>query len=249
MNTATNNARIPQIIAAMSGRQASAVSDTSLRDGIAIKLDTLSNIAGRPIVQSMLRSYAEAVCRAAAHTIIFEDEVYIAMEMGAAGEFDVPSTITKDHVSAWITAYASSNERRLAQEQVSIAPARARRADAARKSDELRRDFEVNGLRRAWQTFIQEGWAFREGYGSVLYDRIGVEAIRATLTPAQITEAKGRAIDGVRRDYPQKFRSATSSEVEQADVFKMHFKAQLCRAYFQELRARGLTVNQTPAEL
>ena len=248
MNTATNNARIPQIIAAMSGRQASAVSDTSLRDGIAIKLDTLSNIAGRPVVQSMLRSYAEAVCRAAAHTIIFEDEVYIAMEMGAAGEFDVPATITKDHASAWITAYASSNERRIAQEQVSVSSARARRADAARKADELRRDFQENGLRRAWETFIQEGWTFREGFGAVLYDRIGVGSIRALLSSGQIVSSKQRAMDGVRRAYPQKYRTASDTDVAQADVFKMHYKAQLCRAYFQELRARGLTVTQTPAQ-
>lgn len=238
--------RVPQIIAAMNGRQAASVNDAKMRDAVRLKLQQLADVQGKSQTPTNLAGYAAAVCRAAAKTIIFENEVLVAMEMGAAGEFDVPTTMTQANCASWITAYAASGDRRAAQEQISLNAARDRRRADAVSSEAQRSDFDRNGLVRAWTSFVKEGaWSFREGYGAVLYDRIGVAAVRALLDSGKIAAARSAALASVRRDYPQKYRTAPEDEVAATDVFKMHAKAQLARAYFEELRARGMEITNT----
>lgn len=242
--------RVPQIIAAMKGRQAAAVNDSRLRDAVRLKLEQLANVQGRPLTKSALASYAVAVCQAAGRTIIFEDEVLVALEMGAAGEFDVPPKINQKNVAAWVTAYVVSGDRRAAQEQISLNAARDRRRLDSVTAAEQREDFERNGLRRAWTTFIEEGsWTFITGYGAALYDRIGRQAVRALLHSGQVADARVAALAAIRREYPQKYRNAPEGEIEATDVFKMHAKAQMARAYFEELRRRGLDITDKPAQL
>lgn len=234
--------RQQQIIAAMNGRQAAAVKDSKLRDTVRFKLDELARIVGVELIPSMLASYTTSVLQAAAHTILFENEIPIALEMGAAGELpDADRKLTKANCSAWVTAYAISSERRQAQEAISLNAMRDRKRADAVAAEELRRDFEENGIRRAWATFIEEGsWTFITGYGAALYDRIGRQAIGALLGSDKRAAAVTAALAAVRHGYPQKYRTAPEEEVAATDVFKMHCKAQLCRAYFETLRQKGL---------
>ena len=135
------------------------------------------------------------------------------------------------------------------QESISIASARDRaRADSV-TADEKRREFEREGLVRAWQTFIERGtWDFFPGFAAVLYDRIGRDAVRALLTDEQLEKARVAAVSACRRDYPQKYRTAKEEEIVQTDVFKLHAKAQLCRTYFETLREKSLDINLNPTE-
>lgn len=242
------SSRVPQIIAAMKGRQAAAVNDGKLRDAVRLKLDQIAAIMKSPATKTSLVGCAAAVCRAASRTIIFEEEVLVAMEMGAAGELDVPNVINQSNCAAWVTAYAASGDRRAAQEHISLNAARDRKRIDAIAADESRRAFEDDGLRRAWQTFLEDGsWTFREGYGAALYAKIGVTAIRALLPSDRIAAARTAALASVRRDYPQKYRTAPEEEVAAADIFTMHYKAHLARTYFEELRTRGLSIDNAGA--
>lgn len=241
--------RQQQIIAAMNGRQAAAVKDSKLRDAVRFKLEELGRIAGVELTSTLASSYTASVLSAAAHTIIFEDEVIVALEMGAAGE--LPGTdrrFSKQSCAAWVTAYAISSERSQAQEKISLNAARDRKRTDAVAADELRRDFQENGLHRAWETFIEDGsWTFRPGYGAVLYDKIGRAAIGALLGSDRRAAATREAIAACRHDYPQKYRTAAEDEVAATDVYKMHLKARLARAYFETLRERALTIDYNPA--
>ena len=243
--------RQQQIIAAMNGRQAAAVKDSKLRDAVRFKLEELGRIAGVELTSTLASSYTASVLSAAAHTIIFEDEVIVALEMGAAGE--LPGTdrrFSKQSCAAWVTAYSISSERRQAQEAISLNAARDRKRTDAVAADELRRDFQENGLRRAWETFIEDGaWTFRPGYGAVLYDKIGRSAIGALLGSDRRAAATREAIAACRHDYPQKYRTAAEDEVAATDVYKMHLKARLARAYFETLRERALTIDYNPAAI
>lgn len=242
------SSRVPQIIAAMKGRQAAAVNDGKLRDAVRLKLDQIAAIMKSPATKTSLVGCAAAVCRAASRTIIFEEEVLVAMEMGAAGELDVPNVINQSNCAAWVTAYAASGDRRAAQEHISLNAARDRKRIDAVAADELRRDFQENGLHRAWETFIEDGsWTFRPGYGAVLYDRIGRAAIRALLGSDRRAAATREAIAACRHDYPHKYRTAAEDEIAATDVYKMHLKARLARAYFETLRERALTIDYNPS--
>ena len=244
------NQRTAQIMAAMKGRQASAVNDDRLRVDVRFKIEQLAKLQGRVLVKSAVESCTNNVIRAAAHTIIFEDEVCIALEMGAAGEFgEAEKIITRENCAKWITLYAVCEDRSAAQQQISLNAARDRKRMDSVAADELRRDFQENGLRRAWVTFVEEGaWTFLPGYGAVLYDKIGREAVRALLNSDRIAAARLDAEAAVRHDYPQKYRTAPSAEVYATDVCKMHMKAQLARAYFETLRDRSLDITYNPAE-
>ena len=243
--------RQQQIIAAMNGRQAAAVKDSKLRDAVRFKLEELGRIAGVELTSTLASSYTASVLSAAAHTIIFEDEVIVALEMGAAGELpDTDRRFSKQSCAAWVTAYAISSERRQAQEAISLNAARDRKRTDAVAADELRRDFQENGLHRAWETFIEDGsWTFRPGYGAVLYDKIGRAAIGALLGSDRRAAATREAIAACRHDYPQKYRTAAEDEVAATDVYKMHLKARLARAYFETLRERALTIDYNPAAI
>ena len=109
---------------------------------------------------------------------------------------------------------------------------------------ELREAFEREGLRRAWTEFVEaETWEFRPGYAAVIYDRIGKEAIRAILTAEQVVASRADARAALRRDDPKRYRTMADEEMETRPVYKMYWKAQLCRAYFEELRKRSLDVD------
>lgn len=241
--------RSKQIASAMCGRLASQVNDNALRDAVRSKLVDLAQQAGRPMLAGSVTGFVLAATQAAAKTLIFESEVVIALEMGAAGELDAPTTITQSNVKAWITNYAVCGDRRAAQESISIASARDRARMDSVTADEKRRDFEREGLVRAWQTFIERGtWDFFPGFAAVLYDKIGRDAVRALLTDEQLEKARVAAVSACRRDYPQKYRTAKDEEIHATDVFKLHAKAQLCRAYFETLRERSLDITFNPVE-
>lgn len=241
--------RKEQIIAAMNGRQAAAVKDTKLRDTVRFKLEELCRITNQPATSHFIAGYVVAVLQAVARTVIFENEVPVLLEMGAAGELpDTSQKISQQTLKAWVVAYAVSDVRRQAQETISLNAARDRKRTDAVAADELRRDFQENGLRRAWETFIEDGsWTFRPGYGAVLYDKIGRAAIGALLGSDRRAAATREAIAACRHDYPQKYRTAAEAEVAATDVYKMHLKARLARAYFETLRERALTIDYNPA--
>lgn len=237
-------ARQLQIVDAMTGRQASAVNDNALRDAVRSKLIELATAEGHPLQTNQIGGIVAKVLENAARTIIFEAEVPIALAMGAAGELDVAGNINQTNAGKWITSYAVCGDRRAAQNWISIQSARDRARTDAVTSDELRRDFEANGLRRAWETFVTEGaWSFIPGYAAALYGKIGVAAVRALVPQEKIDAARADALAACRRDYPQKYRTAAKNDIEATDVFRLHCKAQLCRAYFEELRSRSLDIN------
>lgn len=231
-----------QITAAMSGRQASAVNDNKLRDAVRFKVAEICRITGQPYTPQLLAGYINAVLQASARTILFEAEVPVALEMGAAGELpDTERKVNQANLKSWVFAYASSDARREAQQLVSLNAARDRARMDAISREEMRRDFEENGIRRAWQSFLEEGrWTFREGYGAALYQKIGKTAIRALLPSDRIAQANRDAVDALRKTYPQRFRTMPADEIRETEVFRMHFAAQLCRAYFETLRDKGL---------
>lgn len=242
--------RSKQIASAMCGRLASQVNDNALRDAVRSKLVELAQQAGRPMLAGSVTGFVLAATQAAAKTLIFESEVVIALEMGAAGELDAPTTITQSNVKAWITNYAVCGDRRAAQESITLASARDRARMDSVTADEKRREFERNGLREAWDDFVREGaWPFiSAGFAAVLYDKIGVEAVRALLTDEQLEKARVAAVAACRRDYPQKYRTAKEDEILATDVFKLHAKAQLARTYFETLREKSLDINLNPTE-
>ncbi|MCR5071185.1 MAG: hypothetical protein K6A62_04590 [Bacteroidales bacterium] len=242
--------RSKQIAQAMNGRQAAQVNDNALRDAVRSKLIDIAQEAGRPLDATSVSGIVAAVLRSASNTIIFEAEVPIALEMGAAGELEHEGrNINQTNCAKWIVAYACCGDRRAAQESISLGAARDRaRADAV-TADAQRRTFEAEGLMNAWRAFIEEGeWSFREGFGAVLYDRIGKGAITALLNSERIAKARLAAFSSVRRDYPYKYRTAPDTEVEDTAIFKMHAKAHLARAYFETLRERSLDITFNPTQ-
>ena len=241
------NQRTAQIMAAMKGRQASAVNDDRLRASVRFKVEQLAKLQRRELTKSVVESCTNSAVRASAHTIIFEDEVCIALEMGAAGELGDDKIITRENCSKWVTLYAVCPDRSAAQQQISLNSARDRKRLDAVVADELRRDFQENGLRRAWETFLEEGaWTFRPGYGAALYDKIGRLAVGSLLGSDVRARATVDAVAACRHDYPQKYRTAPEEEILRTDVFKMHKKALLARAYFETLRERALDITYNP---
>lgn len=237
--------RQKQIIGAMSGRQASAVADNNLHEAVRSKLLEIGTNTGHPLQVNAVPGIVAAVLRSAARTLIFEGEVPIALEMGAAGELEhEATTINQTNASKWVTAYACCGDRRAAQNWISIQSARDRARTDAVASTELREAFDREGLRTAWTEFVKSGtWDFRPGYAAVIYKRISPEAIRALLTKDQLAAAKVAARDALRRDDPRRYRTMSDEDLEARPIFSMYWKAQLCRAYFEELRSRSLDID------
>lgn len=237
--------RQQQIIGTMTGRQASQVNDTALQDAVRSKLIELGTTTGHPLTTTALPGIVAAVLRVSAKTILFEAEIPLALEMGAGGELEHESTtINQTNAAKWVTAYACSGDRRAAQNWISIQSARDRARTDAVACTELRETFERDGLRTAWTEFVKSGvWDFRPGYAAVIYKRIGPDAIRALLTKDQLAAAKVEARDALRRDDPRRYRTMNEEELEARPIFGMYWKAQLCRAYFEELRRRSLDIN------
>lgn len=237
-------ARQQQIVAAMTGRQASAVNDNALRDAVRSKLVEIATAQGHPLQVNQIGGTVARVLEAAARTIIFEGEVPIALAMGAAGELDAATNITQGNAAKWVTTYAVCGDRRAAQNYISIQSARDRARTDAVACTELRETFERDGLRTAWTEFVKNGvWDFRPGYAAVIYKRIGPDAIRALLTKDQLAAAKVAARDALRRDDPRRYRTMSDEDLEARPIFGMYWKAQLCRAYFEELRRRSLDID------
>lgn len=242
--------RVKEIAAAMNGRTAAQVNDNSLRDSVRDKVVGLAQASGRPLTASAVSSIVAAVLRAAAQTLIFEGEVVIALEMGAAGELEHEGlAVNQINCTKWVLAYAVSGARSAAKQQLSIGAARDRARMDSVTADEKRREFKREGLVRAWKTFVERGaWDFFPGYAAVLYDMIGRDAVRALLTDEQLEKARVAAVSACRRDYPQKYRTAKDEEIHATDVFKLHAKAQLARTYFETLRERSLDITFNPLE-
>lgn len=235
--------RQQQITAAMQGRLAAQVNDSRLRDAVRFKVQELCNIMKYPSTPQSLAGYTSAVLQAAAKTIIFEDEVCVALEMGASGE--LPNTeqrITQAALRSWVIAYAASEDRRKAQEQISINSARDRARMDAIQAEENRRGFEEEGLRRAWQTFLAEGWTFRPGYAAALYNLIGKVYIRDFLSTEEIAHAKAAARTALRHADPRRYRTMPDADLDATPVMQMYWKAQLVRYYFEIHKAKGLDI-------
>ena len=245
------NQRTAQIMAAMKGRQASAVNDDKLRTDVRFKIEQLAKLQGRELVKSAIESCTNNVIRAAAHTIIFEDEVCIALEMGAAGEFgETEKMLTRENCYKWVNLYAVCEDRSAAQYQISLNAARDRKRIDSISAEEKRRDFQENGLRRAWATFVEDGgWCFMtKGYGAALYDKIGALAVRALLDSGKIAAAKVAAIADLRHDYPRKYRTCQEEEISKDDL-DMYWKNRLARTYFETLRERALDITYNPVAI
>lgn len=242
--------RVKQIAAAMSGRKASQVNDNSLRDAVRGKLVELAQQNGRPLDPAFLSAIVSSVLRSAAQTVIFEAEVLVALEMGAAGELEHEGTnINQTNAAKWVVAYACSGDRSAAQQQLALGSTRDKARASSAVAEAKREDFQRDGLLNAWRLFMERGeWDFFDGYGAAIYEKIGKDAVRALLSPEQIGKAKIAALSAVRRDYPQKYRTAPDVEVVKTDVFKLHAKAQLCRAYFETLRERSLDITYNPVK-
>lgn len=239
--------RQKQIFGAMSGRQASAVADNTLHEAVRSKLIEIGSNTGHPLHVNAVPGIVAAVLRSASRTLIFEGEVPIALEMGAAGELEhEATTINQTNASKWVTAYACCGDRRAAQNMISIQSARDRARIGAVAAEELRERFRQDGLRRGWEYFIANGWNFRPGYGASLYDRIDKTAVRSLLNGETIAEAKGAAIDALRRDDPHRYRTMPQPDLEATPTFTMYWKAQLCRAYFERLREQRLDITFKP---
>lgn len=237
------NSRTDQIRAALAGRKAAAVNDSAMMDAVRFKLESLSGVKGTILTRTAVRGIAAAVCRAAARTVLYEAEVPVALEMGAAGELDLPDTVNQTNAASWITAYAVCPDRSAAVHADRIDAFRDRARTDGAVNEEARQDFCRAGLYRAWCAFVAEGaWTFREGYGAALYDRIGRDAIGAVLSAEIRNRARAAALATVRRDSSRLSRTASDSDVQADDLFPMHYKAHLARAYFEELRARGLEI-------
>lgn len=245
------NARAYEIAAAMNGRQASAVNDSALHDAVREKLITLAQDAGRPLASMSVSGITACVLRAAARTLIFEAEVPIALDMGAKGELEHEATaVNQTNAARWVTAYACCGDRRAAQEHISLQAARDRKRADEVSRDELRTTFEREGLARAWEQFRAEGWTIqRPGYAAALYNRIGRDALRSVLDTARIAAAKADAVAALRHDDPRRYRTMPEEEVLASPTLQLYYKAQLCRAYFETLAARGLDINLKPAAL
>lgn len=240
--------RVYQIMAAMNGRQAAQVNDNALRDAIRAKVIDLATASGKPLTTAQVPGIIHSVISAATKTLIFEAEVPVALEMGAAGELDAASGVTQTNASRWVTVYAVCGDRRAAQQQISLNSARDRARTDAVAADTLREEFQRDGLRRAWQTFQEEGWAFRPGYAAALYRLIGTDNIREILKPEAISQAKADARAALRHDDPRRYRTMPDADIDATPVLQMYWKAQLCRAYFETLKAQGIDINRKPLQ-
>ena len=236
--------RQQQIIGAMTGRLAAQVNDSALRDAVRSKLVEIGTNAGKPLQTSQIGGLVVSVLQTAAKTILFEAEIPIALEMGAAGELAHEGTsLNQTNVSGWVKSYACSGDRAAAQQHISIQSARDRARTDAVAADELRRDFQENGLRRAWQTFLEEGWNFRPGYAAAVYGLIGTVNIREIVRGDEIAKTKAYARDALRHDDPRRFRTMPDAELDADPRLQMYWKAELCRSYFETLKDQGLDIN------
>ena len=236
--------RQQQIIGAMQGRMAAQVNDSALRDAVRSKLVEIGTKAGKPLQTSQIGGLVVSVLQTAAKTILFEAEIPIALEMGAAGELAHEGTsLNQTNVSGWVKSYACCGDRHAARQQISLQSARDRARTDAVAADTLREEFQRDGLRRAWQTFQEEGWGFRPGYAAALYRLTGTANIREILKPEQIAQAKADARAALRHDDPRRYRTMPEEELDASPVLQMYWKAQLCRAYFETLKALGLDIN------
>ena len=239
--------RVRQIMAAMTGRQAAQVNDNALRDAVRSTLIDIATKAGHPLTTPQVPGYVHSVLNAASHTLIFEAEVPVALEMGAAGELDASANLTQANASRWVNVYAVCGDRRAAQLQISIDSARDRaRLDSVTK-DEQRRDYDENGLARAWDAYLQDGWTFCTGYAAAIYNKLDKGSVRQLLGSHGIAAAKAAALVSIRRDLPRLYRSAPDPEVEASDHFSPFFKAAIVHAYFDALRSAGLAPFKTAA--
>lgn len=241
--------RQQQIIGAMTGRLAAQVNDSALRDAVRSKLVEIGTNSGKPLQTHQIGGLVVSVLQTAAKTILFESEIPIALEMGAAGELAHEGTsLNQTNVSGWVKSYACSGDRHAAQQQISLQSARDRARTEAVAADTLREEFQRDGLRRAWQTFREEGWTFRPGYAAAVYRLIGTDNIRGILKPEQIAQAKADARTALRHDDPRRYRTMPDADLVATPVLQTYWKAQLCRAYFETLKAQGLDINHQKSQ-
>jgi len=240
---------VDEIKKAMNGRRVAGVNDTTLQDSIRLEVARLANMQGKPIPTTEAARVAFAVLQAAARTDLYEDEIIIALRAGIAGEFhNDDRRLIPTNVSFWLSTYAACGDRQAAINSISVSAAIARRTADSVVAEEKKRQFEENGLTRAWETFMAEGWDFCEGYGAALYDKIGKDAVIALISAESVNHAKDEALYGVRKGYRGRYRTMPDDEIKGTPVFKMHCKAELARAYFETLLARGLDITFNPVE-
>ena len=250
------SARQSEIKEAMAcGVMASQVSDNSLFEAVRSKLIDLGTTTGHPLAAVSVTGIVSAVLRAAAQTLIFQDEVVIALDMGAHGELEpIPTSISQTNVQKWVAAYACCGDRRAAQNYISIQSMRDRARIDAVEADEKRRDFEESGLARAWDNFINTGTIASFPFtAAALFARLDKQSVKSLLSNERLQDAKAEAL----KDYRHQARTEcarglrpaihahvneTDAEIERYPYFEAMWKARIVRAYFEELKARGLDI-------
>ncbi len=236
-----------EIVKAMSGRRCGSVNDGSLKDAIRMKLEQLANTANRPMTRSDALRIADHVLRACGSTNLYENEVAIALEAGAAGEFgNEDRRIIPTNVTYWITAYSVCGDRKAAMERSSLSAAIAKKRADSVVDEELRRDWEENGLRRIWDEFTEckrtgADWSPLPGRAAAAYNRLKERGLMPR--PNSDTEARARldAIAAVRRKNcsVRSYSRASEEEIFASSSYDIEFRSALVRYYFEALWKAG----------
>jgi hypothetical protein len=105
----------------------------------------------------------------------------------------------------WLQFFATSQERLTAIRDEEREEQRRREYEAMNPSPEevarLNAEFRQNGPRRAWETFLKEGWSvLSAGYGNALFEAMVANGeIVMPLDDDVVAEATRRAASGLRR--------------------------------------------------
>jgi len=133
------------------------------------------------------------------------DELQLAMEAGIRGEWSKDTRIYPANLLMWLQFFATSQERLTAIRDEEREEQRRREYEAMNPSPEevarLNAEFRQNGPRRAWETFLKEGWSvLSAGYGNAIYEAMVASGeIVLPLDDDVLAEATRRAASGLRR--------------------------------------------------
>lgn len=133
------------------------------------------------------------------------EELQLAMEAGLRGEWSKDTRIYPANLLMWLQSFATSQERLTAIRDEEREEQRRLEYEAMNPSPEevarLNAEFSQNGPRRAWETFLQEGWrVLSAGYGNALYEAMVASGeIVLPLDDEMLAEATKRATSSLRR--------------------------------------------------
>lgn len=240
---------VNEIVKAMDGRRVRSINDGSLRDSVRMKLEWLAKTTNYPMTRTDALRIADHVIRAASGTDLFEKEVELAMDAGAAGEFG-DRRLIPTVVSMWVSAYSVCGDRQAAADRIKLSNKIARKQADSVVNDELRRDWEENGLRRAWEDFAEAkrdgaDWKPLPGRAYAVYNQLSARGLMPRLNSDTLALARTEAIAAVRRS-PRSIRDysrASEDEVLASPSYDIQFKAAIVRLYFEELWNAGRSLD------